>query len=98
MRNQANRRRDGWMPLLYGLLLIALHCALMALLHAVYAYQINSDASSEMVLARQLVQERAILSKSWFYSTELRVLNTQLVYAFFFQFSAKNYNCFSKIF
>ena len=87
MRNQANRRRDGWMPLLYGLLLIALHCALMALLHAVYAYQINSDASSEMVLARQLVQERAILSKSWFYSTELRVLNTQLVYAFFFQFS-----------
>ena len=41
---------------------------------------INSDASSEMVLARLLNDEGGIISRNWYYSTELRVLNTQLVY------------------
>ena len=42
---------------------------------------IDSDASSELVLAHLLSREGGILSQNWFYSTELRVLNTQLVYA-----------------
>ncbi len=42
---------------------------------------LNSDASSEMVLAAQLNREHAfLLSENWFYSSELRVLNTQLIY------------------
>lgn len=41
----------------------------------------NSDTSSELLLARLLAREGGILSKNWFYSTELRVLNTQLVTA-----------------
>ncbi len=42
---------------------------------------INADMSSEMVLANLLSKEGAwFVSKNWLYSTELRVLNIQLVY------------------
>ena len=44
---------------------------------------LDSDMSSEMVLAQLLAKENAALSTHWYYSTELRVLNTQLLYAFF---------------
>lgn len=49
-------------------------------------YMIDSDCSSEMVLARLLAEEGGILSKNWYYSTEIRVLNTQLVWAVLFRF------------
>lgn len=42
---------------------------------------IDSDASSELVLAEHLSKTGQILSTDWFYSTELRVINTQLIYA-----------------
>ena len=42
---------------------------------------LDSDSSSEMVLAKHLHDTGQILSKDWYYSTELRVLNTQLVFA-----------------
>ena len=42
---------------------------------------LDSDASSELVLAKHLSETGQILSKDWLYSTELRVLNAQLVYA-----------------
>ena len=46
----------------------------------------DSDISSEMILARLLNEEHALISKNWFYSTELRVLNIQILYSFFFHF------------
>lgn len=42
---------------------------------------LDSDASSELVLAKQLAETGRILSRDWIYSTELRVFNTQLIYA-----------------
>lgn len=42
---------------------------------------IDADMSSELVLAKLLSEEGGILSKSWYYSTELRILNTQLIFA-----------------
>ncbi len=45
----------------------------------------NSDAASELLLSKHLAEKNAILSSDWFYSTELRVLNTQLIYAPLFQ-------------
>lgn len=42
---------------------------------------IDADASSELVLAEHLAKTGQLLSTDWFYSTELRVLNTQLIYA-----------------
>lgn len=41
---------------------------------------INSDSSAELILARELNREGKFLSTNWFYSSELRVLNTQLVF------------------
>lgn len=43
--------------------------------------QLDSDMASEQILAHQLAQEGGILSPNWYYSTELRVVNTQLVMA-----------------
>ncbi len=42
---------------------------------------IDSDASSELILAQHLAQTGQLLSRDWLYSTELRVVNTQLIYA-----------------
>ncbi len=50
-------------------------------------YMLDSDQSSELILGRLLAKEGGILSKNWYYSTELRVLNTNLFYAFFFRFT-----------
>lgn len=43
--------------------------------------QLDADMASEQVLAHQLAEEGGILSPDWYYSTELRVVNTQLVMA-----------------
>ena len=58
-------------------------------LQCFYIYNIiNSDMSSEMVLARQLAEQgKWLLSENWYYSTELRVVNTQLISAFIFRFT-----------
>lgn len=48
-------------------------------------HTLNSDESSEMVLGKMLADEGSILTKNWYYSTELRVLNTNLFYSFFFR-------------
>lgn len=48
---------------------------------------IDSDMSSELILGNILSKEHGILTDKWFYSTELRFLNTQLVYKLVFVFS-----------
>lgn len=50
-----------------------------------FDYLLDSDMSSELVLSQLLAEENAILTQNWYYSTELRVLNTQLIYSFFFR-------------
>ncbi len=47
---------------------------------------LDSDMSSEMILAKQLSTSCKILSDNWYYSTEIRILNTQLFYSLFFRF------------
>jgi len=49
---------------------------------------LDSDMSSELVLAELLADENALISKNWFYSTEIRVLNTQIFYAPLFKISS----------
>lgn len=41
---------------------------------------LNSDSSAEMILAAHLNKMGGFLSKDWCYSSELRVLNTQIIY------------------
>ena len=40
----------------------------------------NSDLAAELILAKELNREGTLLSANWYYSSELRVLNTQLAY------------------
>lgn len=42
----------------------------------------NSDFASELILAEKLNEEHAILSPNWYYSTELRVLNSNFAHKF----------------
>ena len=58
-------------------------CVVLSVVFTFYATAncIDSDASSELVLSNHLAENGGILSADWGYSTELRVVNTQLVYA-----------------
>ena len=48
---------------------------------------INSDMASELILAKDLAERgKFILDSEWIYSTEIRVLNTQLIFSFLFRF------------
>lgn len=51
-----------------------------------YFYFVTADDASELVLARMLARDGGILSANWYYSTELRILNTQLIYSLLFRF------------
>lgn len=46
---------------------------------------INSDDASELILAKMLSKENRFLSRNWIYSSELRVINTQIIRALLFK-------------
>lgn len=63
-------------------------CALAVTLlfvHGHFERAITSDHASELILAKLLAQEGGLLSPNWYYSTELRVLNTNIVYSLLFR-------------
>ena len=39
----------------------------------------NSDMAAEVLLSKLLAEEGGLISKNWFYSTEIRIVYTQLV-------------------
>ncbi|MGN0345960.1 MAG: hypothetical protein ACI4DU_01615, partial [Lachnospiraceae bacterium] len=45
---------------------------------------LDSDMSSEMVLGKLVSGGNGVLSRNWFYSTEIRVLNNQIVFGLLF--------------
>ncbi len=58
---------------------------LLCFLNARIDFLMSSDESSELILGNILAKENRIVTPNWFYSTELRVLNTQLIYALCFK-------------
>ncbi|MEE5991730.1 MAG: hypothetical protein V3G42_00665 [Oscillospiraceae bacterium] len=69
-----------------SMFLLLVHIFMLAFVYRRMPALLDSDMSSEMVLGKLLSEEHRPITKSWYYSTEIRVLNTQLLYAFFFQF------------
>ncbi len=63
-----------------AMILFIILCYNVLILHNGFRFM-NSDDSSELVLARILASEHGILTKNWYYSSELRVFNTNLVFA-----------------
>ncbi len=68
-----------------AMIIFVILCYNVLILHNGYRF-INSDDASELVLARILASQHSILTRDWFYSSELRVLNTNLVFAPMFLF------------
>ena len=50
-------------------------------------YTLNTDDASEFALGKFLAEEGSLISKNWYYSTELSVINTNLIYPFVFRLS-----------
>ncbi len=71
--------------LVSGLILLIAFCSAIWFIDNRINFLLNADDSSELVLGHLLSSENALLSPNWYYSTELRVINTQIFYAFFFK-------------
>lgn len=77
--NGAKQKRTTYMILL---LWTAVCFALLVVDWCCWApNRLDADMASEQLLANLLAQEGGVMSTNWYYSTELRVLNTQLVMA-----------------
>ena len=49
---------------------------------------LDSDASSNMILGNKLAREGGIFSSSWYYSTEVQVLDSQIIFKLLFLLSS----------
>ena len=77
--NGAKQKRTTYMILL---LWAAVCFALLVVDWCCWALnRLDADMASEQLLANLLAQEGGVMSTNWYYSTELRALNTQLVMA-----------------
>lgn len=85
MKNEPKRmlccRREKVLDLAALVLFLASVAISVVTTYYVTGNFLDSDAASELILAEHLSKTGGILSRDWFYSTELRVVNTQLVYA-----------------
>jgi len=79
----ARKPRD-WFLICSWIVLIIVFAGLVVYMSVHVEDLLDADMSSELVLGKLLSQSGGILSNQWYYSTELRVINTQLVYSFFF--------------
>ncbi len=66
-------------------------CYAMYFVHYNYYVLINGDTSPELQLGKILSEEGGILSDHWRYSSELTLLNCQLVYKIVFMFIKDNW-------
>ena len=81
-------KKETKKQLLIGVALVLELLFLLLYLNGRIDRLLDSDMSSEMILGQLLARNNGILSDQWYYSTELRVLNTQLIYALFFRLSS----------
>ncbi len=86
MKKETDKIIEKWIKVLPWICLIGLFCFLSVYMWVHGDALTDSDISSEMVLAKILNEEHGMISKNWYYSTELRVLNIQILYSFFFHF------------
>lgn len=55
-------------------------------MHHYFVLDADDDSGAEMILSFMLSKSHGILSRDWIYSTEIRVINTQLIYSLLFHF------------
>ena len=84
-RVDMNDKQNKKFLIVSGMIFILSFIGFMWFIRTRMTFLLNSDDSSELILGQLLANENKLLSKSWYYSTELRVVNTQIFYAFFFK-------------
>ncbi len=84
--NNTNRISEKTYQLIFFILFLVSFAYLLFFLNTHMEKLLDSDDASELILSKMVAEQNTPLIKEWFYSTELRVLNTQLVYGFFFKF------------
>lgn len=72
--------KNNWLIILLYVIMLGLY-----ILDVLYMWQDginlhNSDSAAELILADKLNKEGGLLSRTWYYSTELRVLSMQIIY------------------
>ncbi len=80
--------------LLYWLSIISLFAGTIFSLLLIYTKNSilqNSDVSADLLLGKLLSQNGGVLSSDWFYSTELRVFQLQIVYKYMFRLFPNNW-------
>lgn len=82
--NRKKIAKDILKILLY-LWLVSLIIGLVFFLHRYFNLELDDDNGGEMILSKILAERGGILRKDWYYSTELRVINTQLIYSILFR-------------
>lgn len=76
-------RIKKWIPYLW---LAGIVLGMTIYMHHYFILDADDDTGAEMILSYMLSDSHGILSKDWVYSTEIRVLNMQLIYSFLFHF------------
>ena len=85
LKNEKIQTRLLWVFMIAGAFLT------LFLIYKKDFYMENSDIASDMILGKLLNEEGGILSKNWFYSTELHVIHTQLLYKLLFYIWPNNW-------
>lgn len=84
MPNTNKSKPKDWLLICSWVFLIIAFVGLIIYMSVHIEDLLDSEMSSELILAHQLKESGGILSGNWYYSTEIRILNTQLVYDLFF--------------
>ena len=80
-------KRKKW-PIVLGATLCVLALALCAALqYAGYLTYLDSDMASELILAKRQADTHSLFQMDWLYSTEVHLLQTNILYAFAFLFT-----------
>lgn len=79
-------KKIKWAALAGYVLLIAAFLVLCVFQNRYMDAMLSSDDASELVLSKLLSENGGILSSEWYYSTEIRVLNAQIIWSVLFHF------------
>lgn len=87
-RKDYGRKAYGkWKAFLPWIFLIAVFIFYIWFIHIHADKYLDADMSSEMVLSDHLAKIGGILTDDWYYSTELRVMNIQIIMSLVFRFT-----------
>ncbi len=78
-------KREKLRQVIFMILLLGVMGILLLFIDGRIDYLLDSDASSEMILSKIMATKNTLITNSWYYSTELRVIGINIIYMFMFK-------------